>query len=73
MNDLVIGKRQQTPPQGEQIGRKVPAVHRRYVPGLQRLQGLRVIPVVEVARYRAMACIVESAFVVRSMSCPAGM
>ena len=47
--DLLIGKREQTLPQGQQVAGKVPAVHRRNVDGRQRLQRLRVVPVVEVA------------------------
>jgi len=47
--DLVIGKREQTRPQCQQMAREVPAVHRRNVERWQRFQRLRVVPVVEVA------------------------
>ena len=45
----MIGKRKQARAQCQQVSSKVPAVHRRDVQRRQRLQGLRVIPVVEVA------------------------
>ena len=47
--DLLIGKCEQTRPQCQQIGREVPAVHRRDVRGWQRFQRQSIIPVVEVA------------------------
>ncbi|KFB71345.1 MAG: hypothetical protein AW09_003508 [Candidatus Accumulibacter phosphatis] len=45
----VVGQRQQTRAQGQQVAGQVAAVHRRNVQGGQRLQRLRVVPVVEVA------------------------
>ena len=47
--DFVIGKRDQTLPERQQMAREIPAVNRRNVEGQQRLQGLRVVPVIEVA------------------------
>ena len=47
--DLLIGEREQTRPQCQQMARKVSAVHRRHIGRQQRFQRLRVVPVVEVA------------------------
>ena len=46
--DVAIRKLEQALPQRQQVAREVSAVHRRDVEGQQRLQGLRVVPVVEV-------------------------
>ena len=47
--DIVIGKSEQTLPQCQQMACEIPAVNRRNVEGQQRLQRLRVVPVIEVA------------------------
>ena len=54
--DLLIGKCEQTGPQGQQMARQVAAVHGRNVDGQQRLQRLRVVPVVEVAPVSLQSC-----------------
>src|SRR3972149_4651348 len=46
---LLIGKCEQTLAQCQQMGSKIPAVHRRNIVGEQWFQSLRVVPVVEVA------------------------
>ena len=49
VQDPVVGQRQQARPQRQQVAGEVAAVHRRDVERRQRLQRLRVVPVVEVA------------------------
>ena len=48
-HDWLIGDREQSRAERQQVARQVPAVHRGNVDGLQRLQGLRVVPVEKVA------------------------
>ena len=66
--DLVIGKREQTRPQRQQMAREISAVHRRDVERRQRFQGLGVVPVVEVAPVPFQGFHGAERFAVRSMS-----
>ena len=52
----MIGKREQSRPQCQQMAREVSAVHRRNVERWQRLQRLRVVPVVEVTLVPFQGC-----------------